>query len=169
MHLHAQQFCGVLKMFSCTSSFFGEKCKPQHFDDKCFFSKMFYRIKMQAATNWSNHLKNIKHLNFFKRQIFYAIFKNRVFPRFLKIISSPRNNHCMRLILCQHGRQIPTKTRLVHSTTENMSDSFTFRFQSKILRINFTPFINDFFNFFSRTVTSCINKKSLKISLPYSR
>ena len=76
-----------------------------------FLSKMFYQIKMQAATNWSSHLKkkNIKHFNFFKRQIFYAIFKNHIFPRFLKIISSTRKNHCMRLILCQHGRQKPTK------------------------------------------------------------
>ena len=83
--------------------------KKNIFEDKCFFSKMFYQIKMQAATNWSSHLKNIKHLNFFKRQILYAIFKNRIFPRFLEIISSTRKNHCMRVILCQHGRQNPTK------------------------------------------------------------
>ena len=43
-------------------------------------------------------------------------------------------------------------------------DKLLHRFQSKNLRINFTAFINDFLIFFSRTVTSCINKKSLKIS-----
>ena len=89
--------------------FLVKNAKNNIFEDKCFFSKMFYQIKMQAATNWSNHLKNIKHLNFFKRQIFYAIFKNRIFQRFLKIISRTSKNHCMRLILCQHGRQNPTK------------------------------------------------------------
>ena len=83
--------------------------KKNIFEDKSFLSKMFYQIKKQAATNWSSHLKNIKHLNFFKRQIFYAIFKNHIFARFLKIISSTCKNHCMRLILCQHGRQNPTK------------------------------------------------------------
>ena len=42
----------------------------------------------------------------------------------MMMISSTRKNHCMRLILCEHGK--PNKVRLVHSTTENMSDSFTF-------------------------------------------
>ena len=31
--------------------------KNNIFEDKCFLSKMFYQIKMQAATNWSSHLK----------------------------------------------------------------------------------------------------------------
>ena len=97
------------KSFLALLRFLVKNAKNNIFEDKCFLSKMFYQIKMQAATNWSSHLKNIKHLNFFKQQIFYAIFKNRIFPRFLKIISSTRKNHCMRLILCQHGRQNPTK------------------------------------------------------------
>ena len=110
MHLHGEQFSGALEKFYCSSSFFRLKMQKKNiFEDKCFLSKMFYQIKMQAATNWSSHLKNIKHLNFFKRQIFYAIFKNRIFPRFLKIISSTRKNHCMRLFLYQYGRQNPTK------------------------------------------------------------
>ena len=31
VHLHGQQFSGVLEKFSCTSLFFGLKCKKQHF------------------------------------------------------------------------------------------------------------------------------------------
>ena len=87
---------------SFASSFFGKNAKNNVFEDKWFLSKMFSQIKMQAATNWSSHLKNIKHLIFFKRQIFNAIFKNYIFPRFLKIICSTRKKHCMRLILCKH-------------------------------------------------------------------
>ena len=97
------------KSFLALLVFLVKNAKNNIFEDKCFLSKMFYLMKMQAATNWSSYLKNTKHLIFFKRQICYAIFKNRIFPRFLKIISSTRKNHCMRLILCQHGRQNPTK------------------------------------------------------------
>ena len=64
---------------------------------------------MQAATNWPSHLKNIKHLDFFKRQNFYVIFKNRIFKRCLKIIISTRKKHIMRLILSEHGRRNPAK------------------------------------------------------------
>ena len=130
---------------------------------------MFYQIKMQAPTNWSSHLKNIKNLKLIKRQIFYAIFKNRIFPIFLKIISSTRKNHCMRLILCQHGRQDPTKHDKSILHRKKYLTASHFRFQSKKLRFDFTAFFNDFLNFFSRTLTSDTNKKSLKISLPYSR
>ena len=67
-----------------------------------FLSKIFYQIKMQAATNWSSHL--IIHQTFdlhvFQTTDFYAILKNHNLPRFLEIISSTRKNHCMRLILC---------------------------------------------------------------------
>ena len=58
------------------------KKTPNVFEDKWFLSKMFSEIKMQAATNWSSHLKNTKHLIFFKRQIFNAIFKNYIFRDF---------------------------------------------------------------------------------------
>ena len=58
MHLHGQKVSGVLEKFSCTSSVFLLKMQKNNiFEDKCFFSKMFYQIKMQAATNWSSHLK----------------------------------------------------------------------------------------------------------------
>ena len=114
----------VWKSFLVLLRFLVKNAKNNIFEDKCFKSKMFYQIKMQAATNWSSHLKKHQTFEFFQTTDFYAILKNRIFPRFLKIISSTRKNHCMRLILCQHARQNPTK-RLVHSTTETISDSFT--------------------------------------------
>ena len=84
MHLYGQPFGGVLENNSFTSSFFGKKCKNKEtiFEVEWLLSKMFSQIKMQAATNWSSHLKNIKHLIFFKRQIFNAIFKKYVFRDF---------------------------------------------------------------------------------------
>ena len=94
-----------LKSFLVLLRFLVKNAKNNIFEDKCFFSKMFYQIKIGRLQTGLAILKNIKHFNFFKRQIFYAIFKNRIFPRFLKIISSARKIHCMRLILCQHGRQ----------------------------------------------------------------
>ena len=45
-------------------------------------SKMFYQIKMQAATNWSSHLKKNQTFEFFQTTDFYAIFKNRIFRDF---------------------------------------------------------------------------------------
>ena len=56
--------------------FLVKNAKNNIFEDKGFLSKMFYQIKMQAATNWSSHLKNIKHFNFFKRQIFMQFQKS---------------------------------------------------------------------------------------------
>ena len=87
--------------------FFVKNAKNNIFEDKCFLSKMLYQIKMQPVTNWSRH----QTFQFVQTvgQIFYAIFKNHIFPRFLKIISNTLKNYCMRLILCQHGRQKPTK------------------------------------------------------------
>ena len=55
-----------LKSFLALLRFLVKNAKNNIFEDKCSLSKMFYQIKMQAATNWSSHLKNIKHLNFFK-------------------------------------------------------------------------------------------------------
>ena len=73
------------KSFLVLLRFLVKNAKNNIFEDKCFLSEMFYQIKMQAATNWSSHLKNIKHFNFFKRQIFYAIFKNRIFSEIFEI------------------------------------------------------------------------------------
>ena len=98
------------KSFLFLPRFLVKNAKNNVFEDRRFLSKMFYQIKTQAATNWSSHLKKHQPFDFFfKRQIFYAIFNNHNFPRFLKIISSTRKNHYMRLILCEHGRQNPTK------------------------------------------------------------
>ena len=56
-----------LEKFSFTSSFLVKYAKNNVFDDKWFWSKIFYPIKIQANTNWSSHLK--KHLtsDFFKQ------------------------------------------------------------------------------------------------------
>ena len=62
MHLHGQQFSGVLEKSSCTSSFLVKNANNNIFEDKCFLSKMFYQIKMQAATNWSSHLKKTSNI-----------------------------------------------------------------------------------------------------------
>ena len=62
------------KSFLVLLSFLVKNAKNNILVDKCFLSKMFYQIKMQAAANWFSHLK--------KR---------------------------MRLIICQHSRQKPTK------------------------------------------------------------
>ena len=50
------------KKFSFTALLLIKNAKINFFEEKCFFSKMFYQIKMQAATNWSSHLK--KHQTF---------------------------------------------------------------------------------------------------------
>ena len=70
---------------------------------------------MQAATNWSSHLKKHQVFDLFSNDI-----KKLRFLRFLKIICSTRKNHCMRLILCN----IEDKTKHI-SFTEKMADSFT--------------------------------------------
>ena len=50
------------KSFLLLLRFLVKNAKNNIFEDKCFLTKMFYQIKMQAATNWSSHLK--KHLTF---------------------------------------------------------------------------------------------------------
>ena len=68
--------------------FFGKRCKKKKTFLKinAFLSKMFSQIKMQAATNLSSHLKNIKHLIFsndrflmqFSKITFSEIFENHL-------------------------------------------------------------------------------------------
>ena len=70
------------KSFLVLLRFWVKDAKNNIFEDKCFSSKMFYQIKMQAATNWGSHLKKRQTFQFFKRQIFYAMFKNRIFRDF---------------------------------------------------------------------------------------
>ena len=68
MHLYGKPFGGVLEKIYLTSSFFGKKRKKKTsvFEDKCFLSKMFSQIKMQAATNWPSHLKKHQTFIFFQ-------------------------------------------------------------------------------------------------------
>ena len=81
MHLHGQQFSGVLEKFSCTSSFFLVKnAKHNIFEDKCCLSKMLYQIKMQAATNLSSHLKKHQTFDFFQATDFLCNFQKSHFP-----------------------------------------------------------------------------------------
>ena len=88
-----------LEKISFTHSFFLVKnAKNNVFEDKWFWSKIFYQIKIQANTNWSSHLKKHHTFDFFQTIDFLHNFKNRSFPRFLKIISSMRETHCKRLI-----------------------------------------------------------------------
>ena len=58
--------------------------KKNFCEDKWFLSKMFSQIKMQAATNWSSHLKKHQTLDFVSndRYVFNAIFKNYIFRDF---------------------------------------------------------------------------------------
>ena len=92
-----------LEKFSFTSSFFVKNTKNNVFEDKLFWSKIFYQIKIQANTNWSSHLKKHQTFDFFSNDRFFTQFsKIAVFLRFLKIISSTRKTHCKRLILCKH-------------------------------------------------------------------
>ena len=80
VHLHGQKFNGVLEKNSCTSCFLGVKnAKNKIFEDKCFLSKMFYQIKMQAATNWSSHLKNHQTFQFFQTTDFLCNFQKSHF------------------------------------------------------------------------------------------
>ena len=75
-----------LEKFSFTSSFFFVKnAKNNVFEDKWFWSKIFYQIKIQANTNWSSHLKKhqtfdffqtIDFLHNFQKSQFYEIFEN---------------------------------------------------------------------------------------------
>ena len=67
VHLHGQQFSGVFrKSFLALLRFLVKNAKNKIFEDKCFLSKMFYQIKMQAATNWSSHLKKHETFDFFQ-------------------------------------------------------------------------------------------------------
>ena len=70
MHLYGQPFGGVLeKKFFYFLFFLVKNEKKTTFLKINDFLVFFLSIKMQAATNWSSHLKNIKHSIFFKRQI----------------------------------------------------------------------------------------------------
>ena len=56
-----------------------KNAKNNIFEDKCFLSKIFYQIKMQAATNWSSHLKKHQTFEFFSNDIFLCHFQKSRF------------------------------------------------------------------------------------------
>ena len=45
------------KSFLALLRFLVKNAKNNIFEDKCFLSKIFHQIKMQAATNWPSHFK----------------------------------------------------------------------------------------------------------------
>ena len=59
--------------------FWVNNAKNNIFENKCFFSKMFYQIKMQAATNWSSHLKKQQTFHFFQTTDFLCNFQKSHF------------------------------------------------------------------------------------------
>ena len=78
MHLHGQKFSGVLeKVFR----FLVRNAKNNIFEDKCFLSKMFSQIKMQAATNWSSHIKTHQTFQCFQTTDFFMQFSKIAFFR----------------------------------------------------------------------------------------
>ena len=62
------------KSFLFLSRFFVKNAKNNVFEDKWLFSKMFYQIKMQAATKWSSHLKKHQTFKFFQTTDFLRNF-----------------------------------------------------------------------------------------------
>ena len=62
------------KSFLAFLRFLVKNAKNNIFEDICFLSKMFYQIKMQAATNWSSHLKKHQTVEFFQTTDFLCNF-----------------------------------------------------------------------------------------------
>ena len=80
MHLYGQKFGGVLEKKYFTSSFFVKKnAKNNVFEDKWFLSKMISQIKMQAATNWSSHIKKHQTFDSFQTKDFLCNFQKSHF------------------------------------------------------------------------------------------
>ena len=67
------------KSFLVLLHFLVKNAKNNIFEDKCFLSKMFYQIKMQAATNWSSHLKKISNISIFSNDRFFMQFSKNAF------------------------------------------------------------------------------------------
>ena len=80
MHLHGQKFSGVLEKVVLYFFVFWLKMQKNNIcEDKCFLSKMFYQIKMQAATNWSCHLKKHQTFQIFQTTDFLCNFQKSHF------------------------------------------------------------------------------------------
>ena len=69
------------KSFLVFLRFLVKNAKNYIFEDKCFLSKIFYQIKMQAATNWSSHLKKHQTFHFFQMTDFFMQFSKIAFFR----------------------------------------------------------------------------------------
>ena len=81
VHLHGQKFSGVLEKLSCTSSGFWIKMQNTTFlKINVFLVKCFIKLKCRRLQTGLAILKNIKHFNFFKGQIFMQ-FSNIAFFR----------------------------------------------------------------------------------------
>ena len=69
------------KSFLVLLRFLVKNAKNIIFEDKCLLSKIFYQIKMQAATNWSSHLKKHQTFQFFQTTDFFMQFSKIAFFR----------------------------------------------------------------------------------------
>ena len=67
------------KSFLALLRFLDKNAKNNIFEDKWFLSKMFYQIKMQAATKWSSHLKKHQTFDFFQTTDFLCNFQKSHF------------------------------------------------------------------------------------------
>ena len=67
------------KSFLVLLRFLVKNAKNNIFEDRCFLSRMFYQIKMQAATNLSSHLKKHKTFQFFQTIDFLCNFQKSHF------------------------------------------------------------------------------------------
>ena len=70
------------KSFLLLPSFFVKNEKNKVLEEKWFWSKMFYQIEMQAATNWSSHLKKHQIFEFFQKTDFLRNFQKLIFRDF---------------------------------------------------------------------------------------
>ena len=69
------------KSFLVLLRFLVKNAKNNIFEDKCYLSKMFYEIKMQAATNWSSHLKKHQTFQLFQTTDFLCNFQKSHFSK----------------------------------------------------------------------------------------
>ena len=67
------------KVFLYFFVFWLEMKKKNIFEDKCFLCNKFYPIKIQAATNWSSHLKKHQTFQFFSNNRFLCNFQKSHF------------------------------------------------------------------------------------------
>ena len=69
------------KSFLALLRFLVKNAKNNIFEDKCLLSKMFYQIKIKAATNWSCHRKKHQTFEFFQTTDFLCNFQKSHFSK----------------------------------------------------------------------------------------